>query len=222
MAVIFPRWTNHLPTVLAAVAPVAAVVVIGAIWYWFSPWFTDVGYQPEQPVAFSHRLHAGEMGMDCRYCHNTVERAAAAAVPPAATCMNCHKVVKADSDKLALVRDSAENGTAIRWARVHLLPDHAYFDHSAHMAAGVGCNQCHGRIDQMETVTQDQPLSMSWCLDCHRAPHDKLRPPDQVTNMDWDVTTADYTRKTDEDGWPMDASGTRSLHPPNHCSGCHR
>jgi len=224
VAVIFPRWTNHLPTVIAAVVPLALVAVVGAIWYWFSPWFTDVGYQPEQPVAFSHRLHAGEMGMDCRYCHNTVERAAQAAVPPAATCMNCHKVVKADSDKLALVRDSFENGTAIEWARVHLLPDHAYFDHSAHLAAGVGCNTCHGRIDQMEVVTQDQPLSMSWCLDCHRDPGPNLRPRDQVTNMAWDEDpdTADYTRKTDEQGHPMDVSGTRTLQPPNHCSGCHR
>ena len=222
MAVIFPRWTNHLPTVVAAVVPLAAVVVAAAIWYWFSPWFTDVGYQPDQPVAFSHRLHAGEMGMDCRYCHNTVERAATAAVPPAATCMNCHKVVKADSPLLEPLVASVGGGEPLAWARVHLFPDHAYFDHSVHLAAGVGCNQCHGRIDQMDRVTQDQPLSMSWCLDCHRDPAGKLRPVDQVTNMAWDVTTADYTRKADEEGAPMDVSGTRTLAPPNHCSGCHR
>lgn len=222
MAIIFPRWTNHLPTVVAAIVPLAAVAVTGAIWYWFSPWFTDVGYQPEQPVPFSHRLHAGEMGMDCRYCHNTVERSASAAVPPAATCMNCHKVVKADSDKLAKVRTAYEGGEALQWARVHLLPDHAYFDHSVHVAASVGCNQCHGRIDRMEKVTQEQPLSMSWCLDCHRDPAGKVRPRDQVTNMAWDAATTDYTRKTDEQGHPMDESGTRTLSPPNHCSGCHR
>jgi hypothetical protein len=222
VAVIFPRWTNILPTAVAVIVPIVGTVLVGAVWYWFSPWFTDVGYQPEQPVAFSHRLHAGEMGMDCRYCHNTVERAAHAAVPPAGTCMNCHKVIKTESPKLSLIRESYETGAAVDWVRVHMLPDYAYFNHSPHLAAGVGCNTCHGRIDQMDVVTQTQPLSMSWCLDCHRNPAENLRPVEEVTNMSWDTATAGYTRATDENGHPMDASGTRTLNPPDNCGGCHR
>lgn len=222
MAVIFPRWTNIMPTAVAVIVPVVGAVVVGVIWYWFSPMFTDVGYQPEQPVAFSHRLHAGEMGMDCRYCHNTVERAAMAAIPPTNTCMNCHKVVKADSEKLSLIRESHEGGEAVEWVRVHMLPDYAYFNHAPHLSAGVGCNTCHGQIDEMDVVTQDQPLSMSWCLDCHRDPGPNLRPPEEVTNMDWDTETADYTRQVDAEGHPMDASGTRTLVPPDNCGGCHR
>ena len=115
-----------------------------------------------------------------------------------------------------------EEGTAIEWVRVHMSPDYAYFNHAPHLSAGVGCNTCHGRIDQMEVVTQNQPLSMSWCLDCHRNPGPNLRPPEEVTNMSWDPATADYHRQTDDEGRPMDASGTRTLVPPNNCGGCHR
>jgi len=215
VAQLFPRWTNKLPLMLAAALPLGAAAVIAGVFYWFSPSYTDVGYQPEQPVPFSHKLHAGEMGMDCRYCHNTVEQAAHAAVPPTSTCMNCHAVVQADAPSLHPIRESYEEGTAVEWVRVHMLPDYAYFDHSVHVSAGVGCASCHGRIDQMEVVHQSQPLSMGWCIDCHREPEDNLRPRDEVTNMAWDVTTADYNPHEDP-------TRNRDVNPPLHCGGCHR
>lgn len=208
MAVIFPRWTNRVPLAVALVAPIVALGAIGAVWYWFSPWFTDVGYEPKQPVPFSHELHAGQLGMDCRYCHNTVERAGHAAIPPTATCYGCHSVIKAESRVLEPIRRSAVTGEPVYepdpndptkpvawgWVKVHLLPDYSYFDHSVHVSAGVGCADCHGRIDQMEIVKQVEPLSMGWCLDCHREPEPNLRPRDQVTNMSYEVSGGwDYT-----------------------------
>ncbi len=217
MPAIFPRWPNKIPLALGVLGPLALAGLVGGIWYYFSPKFTDVGYRPRQPVPFSHKLHAGDMGMDCRYCHNTVERAAVAAVPPAQTCMNCHSQVKTESPRLKLVRDSYTTGEPIPWVRVHQLPDYAYFDHRPHLAGGVGCSSCHGRIDQMTIVEMDQPLSMGWCLDCHRDPEPNLRPLDQITNMAWDIET---------DGKAYDAAKdpnrTRQVQPPEHCSGCHR
>jgi hypothetical protein len=212
---IFPRWTNNVPIVVGLLAPLAGAGLIFAIWYWFSPWYTDAGYRPEQPVAYSHKLHAGDLGIDCRYCHNTVERGAMAAIPPTATCMNCHDLVKTESARLDLVRQSAATGEAIPWVRVHQLPDYAFFNHSAHVAAGVGCATCHGRIDQMVVVEMKSSLSMGWCLDCHRDPKPNLRPLDQVTNMAWDPESTPY----DPD---RDPNRRRKLSPPTHCSGCHR
>jgi len=214
VAVIFPRWTNRIPYVLTAVIPLGLVAVVAGAWWFGSPEYTDVGHAPVQPVLFSHKLHAGELGMDCRYCHNTVEQAARAAVPPTATCMNCHGNVRQDSPRLAVVRESAASGRPIEWVRVHMLPDYAYFDHSVHLAAGVGCTSCHGRVDQMRTVRQERPLSMSWCLDCHRSPGANIRPAGvPVTQMDW-VAPAGHDRRTAPNG--------REVNPPVHCSGCHR
>lgn len=224
MAVIFPKWTNRVPILIALGTPVALAGVIFAVWYWFSPSYTDVGYQPNQPVPFSHALHAGELGLDCRYCHNTVEDAAHAAVPPTQTCMNCHTQVRggdrdvSDPDsysaRLQPVADSWESDEPIEWVRVHMLPDYAYFPHDAHLAAGVGCSSCHGRIDRMDVVTQAEPLSMGWCLDCHRNPEPHLRPADQVTNMEWDIEDHNYDPSADPER-------TRDVNPPQHCSGCH-
>ncbi len=215
MAVIFPRWTNRLPTILAVGTVIGLAFVVFGVWYWFSPRFTDVGYEPVQPVPFSHALHAGQLGLDCRYCHNTVEREAHAAVPPAATCMNCHRSVRTNSPKLAPVRLAYADEAPLEWKRVHLLPDYAYFDHSVHVAAGVGCASCHGRVDRMTEVMQVQALSMSWCLDCHRNPKPNLRPLDKITDMAYDPVAAGY----DPD---HDPQRTRSVEPPLHCSGCHR
>jgi hypothetical protein len=212
---IFPRWTNNVPIAIGLLAPLLGAGLIFAVWYWFSPMYTDVGYRPEQPVPYSHKLHAGELGVDCRYCHNTVEKAAHAAIPPAATCMNCHDLVKTESKRLELVRNSDKTGEAIPWVRVHQLPDYVFFNHSSHVAQGVGCATCHGRVDQMVTVEMKSPLSMGWCLDCHRDPKPALRPLDQVTNMAWDASTMQY----DAD---RDANRKRKVNPPTHCSGCHR
>ncbi len=187
--------------------------------YYFSPWNTQVGYAPIQPVPFSHRLHAGELGMDCRYCHANVERSYEAMIPSTQTCMGCHAVVRSDSAALAPVRESWESGDPVHWVRVHNVPDHVYFDHSAHLSAGVGCVSCHGRIDTMEVVRQDQPLSMAWCLDCHRAPEENLRPVSEITNMAWErpegVTAEAFAASLVEDG-------QRYVLPPENCGGCHR
>ena len=218
MAVIFPPFANRVPALIAVIAGLGGLSAAGGVTYYFSPEFTDVGYRPEQPVEFSHKLHAGDLGLDCRYCHNTVEEAAHAAVPPTATCMNCHKYVKTDSEKLALVRESYEEDKPIPWVRVHMLPDFAYFDHSIHVAAGVGCASCHGRIDQMDVVRQVEPLSMGWCLDCHRNPEPNLRPKgrDLVTKMDY---------IPGHEAWcdpANDPDRGCEVIPPEHCSGCHR
>lgn len=213
VAVIFPRWTNLLPLAGAVGGAAAApVALLGLYFFVYSPEWTDVGYQPEQPVPFSHQLHAGELGMDCRYCHYTVERSDFAAVPPAGSCMNCHAVVRKDSRVLEPVRRSAETGEAIPWKRVHLLPDYVFFSHGAHVAAGVGCESCHGRVDRMPEVHQDKPLSMLWCLDCHRDPEPNLRPVSAVTAMGW----------TAPDGGADTGVRDRQPEPPLHCSGCHR
>ena len=215
MAQIFSQSTDKILKGGGLVAPLGLVVVIASINYWASPAFTDAGYQPEQPVEFSHKLHAGELGMDCRYCHNTVERGASAAVPPTQTCMNCHSFVKLESEKLAVVRNSWEEELPIPWTRVHMLPDYSYFDHSIHLSVGVGCATCHGRIDEMEEVKQHAPLSMGRCLDCHRNPEPNLRPVSEITNMGYDPAVAGYDPTTDP-------TRTRELEPPLHCSGCHR
>jgi hypothetical protein len=205
---IFPRSLNRLPAIVAVVVALAGGLVTALVWYYFSPLNTQVGYQPSQPVPYSHLLHAGQMGMDCRYCHANIERAAHAMIPPTQTCMNCHSLVRTTSARLAPVRESWESGQAIEWVKVHRLPDHAYFDHSVHLSAGVGCVECHGRIDRMEVVRQSQPLSMSWCLDCHRNPTPHIRPIDQITNMDPSLSGT--------------APPPRTLNPPQTCSGCHR
>jgi formate-dependent nitrite reductase cytochrome c552 subunit len=194
------------------------VVAILAVWYWFSPWYTDVGYMPEQPVAYSHKLHAGEMGIDCRYCHNTVEHSARAAVPPTATCMNCHELIKSDSPKLSLVRSAHAADTPLPWVRVHQLPDYAYFNHGVHLAAGVGCVSCHGRVDEMVEVRLATPLSMAWCLDCHDDPVPHLRPQDKLTDLAWDPAAEGYDPFKDPDR----IRPVEELRPPTHCSGCHR
>ena len=215
MAQILPPWTNKIPLYAAVSGLAATVLAVGGVWYFFSPWYTDVGYRPIQPVPYSHKLHAGDLGIDCRYCHASVEVSPVANVPPTAVCMNCHKTVKRDSPLLQPVRDSASTGRPMQWVRVHKLPDYAYFSHQVHVAAGVGCVSCHGRIDEMEVVTQMQPLSMSWCLDCHRNPGPNLRPVSEVTNMKW-------TPPRDRAGLAAKLQAERPVNPPVTCSGCHR
>ena len=207
---LFPRSLNHLPLAMAVGAGGLGAFVTVFAWYYFSPKNLQVGYAPKQPIPYSHKLHVGELGIDCRYCHANVERSPEAMIPPTQTCMGCHAVVKPDSPQLAALHDSWKSGKPIPWIRVHELPDHAYFDHSAHLPAGVGCVTCHGRIDQMEVVRLDAPLAMSWCLDCHRDPAPRLRPESEVTNMSW---------KPDEASQELAAHGVR---PPEHCTGCHR
>ncbi len=176
-----------------------------------------VGYSPVQPIEFSHKLHAGDLGLDCRFCHFTVEQSAFAALPPTEICMKCHSKVRTDSIKLLPVRATYAENQPISWVRVHKLADYVYFDHSVHVAGGVGCSTCHGRVNQMQRVEQVQSLSMGWCIDCHRNPAPFLRSPADVTRMNWKPAALFPGMQV--------ASPTfsgRRIEPPTHCSGCHR
>jgi hypothetical protein len=203
--------------VLAVVLLVVPVYVVGLVSFGASPKTTDVGYAPAQPVPYSHALHAGELGMDCRYCHWTVTESAYAAIPPTEVCMNCHTNIYNASAKLAPVIESHKTGKPIEWIRVHDLPDFAYFNHSAHVERGVSCISCHGDVRTMEVVRQVEPLSMGWCLECHRNPEPHLRDPDQVFDMDW----------SPPEGQTAEAYGARirdqlNINPSTDCSTCHR
>jgi hypothetical protein len=215
---IFPQWTNHILPVLgvsAVAVPLYATLVVA---YGFSPKTTDAGYQPLQPVPYSHALHAGTLGIDCRYCHNTVETAAKAAIPPTQTCMNCHTQIHRDSPNLEAVRVSYDTGLSVPWTRVHDLPDFAYFDHSAHVTRGVSCVECHGRVDKMDVVYQQEPLSMGWCLNCHRDPVKQVRDPKLVTQLDWALDWSEERREQEGARWVQ----TNDLTPSQDCSVCHR
>ncbi len=212
---VFPRWTNLLRPLLAVTLVAAPVYVVILVWLGGSPRTQDVGYQPVQPVPYSHALHAGDLGIDCRYCHNTVEVAAKAALPPTQTCMNCHAKIRTTSPKLTAVRESYATGMPIPWVRVHDLADFVYFNHSAHVRRGVGCVSCHGRVDKMEAVTQVEPLSMGWCLDCHRNPDRNLRPPEMVTRMDW-------VAPEDPATYGRGLRQANGIEPPTDCWTCHR
>ena len=214
MAQIFPRKANRLPVLTLVGALVGGVVLIFLIWYYFSPEYTDVGYSPEQPVDYSHQLHAGELGMDCRYCHNFVEMSAHANIPPTQTCMNCHSQIATESLELLPVRESWATGDPIEWVNVHHIPDYAHFTHAVHVENGIGCETCHGRIDQMEVVRQVEPLSMGWCLDCHREPELYLRPEDQITTMGY-IQPADFVERN------LERIRAEEIQPPTNCSACH-
>jgi hypothetical protein len=212
---VFPKWTNVLRPALAVVLVVVPAYLVVLLAYGGSPRTTNVGYRPVQPVPYSHALHAGQLGIDCRYCHNTVEVAAHAAVPPTQTCMNCHAKIRTTSPKLLPVRESYATGLPIPWVRVHDLPDYVYFNHSAHVRRGVGCVECHGRVDTMEVVTQVHRLSMGWCLDCHRHPEPHLRPPEMVTKMDW-------VAPEDPETYGRQLRLANNINPPTQCWTCHR
>jgi hypothetical protein len=186
MAQIFHRSANTL----ARVTIFGAVFIAGFVLWLIggivrSPYFTNQGVHREQPVPFSHQHHVAGLGLDCRYCHTSVETSAFAGIPPTSTCMNCHSQVWTNAEMLEPVRASMANGKPIIWSRVHRLPDFVHFNHSIHVAKGIGCASCHGRIDTMNLVYQASPLTMSWCLDCHRAPEKHIRPRDQVFNMNY-------------------------------------
>ncbi|HPF15046.1 MAG: cytochrome c3 family protein [Planctomycetes bacterium] len=207
----FPRWVNRIRLLLPPMFVMGGLYAVGLVNFGASPDSLVVGYAPKQPIPYSHRLHAGELGIDCRYCHQNVDKSAHASLPASATCMNCHTKIRSESPKLALLRETFAADQPIPWVKVHDLPDYVYFDHSAHVTKGIGCVECHGRVDQMEVVTVVKKLSMGWCLDCHRNPQPALRPVDQVTNMAW----------TPPEGG-VDPALLRTVHPKTNCSTCHR
>lgn len=212
---IFPKWADPVGRIVTAAAGLGALYFLAMAIGIAHPTTQRVGYAPTQPLPFSHAMHVGQLGLDCRYCHNTVEQGKHSSIPPTQTCINCHAKIKVDSPKLEAMRDSYETGMSIDWVRVHDLPDFVYFNHSAHIARGIGCVSCHGRIDKMETVTQAQPLTMGWCLDCHRAPEQHLRPLDKITDLAWEPEEGQETlgKKL------LEEYQIRNL---TDCSTCHR
>lgn len=180
-----------------------------------SPYVTREGVTFEQPVPFSHDHHVAAMGIHCKYCHTTVETSSFAGVPSTATCMNCHKLVWDDSPMLEPVRSSFRTGEPLEWTRIHDLPDFVYFDHSIHVAKGVGCETCHGRVDAMPLMFQSASLQMEWCLDCHRNPERYVRPREEVYTMGWEPPE------------PQEVLGARLMEEydiarRDSCSVCHR
>ena len=225
---LFPRWVNPFLGVfgLALVGGAVYAAAMGGLVT--DPETLNVGYKPRQPVPFSHSLHAGQLKMDCRYCHNTVFDAAHAAVPPTATCINCHSpanedgvtalsAVHAESPALAPIRESWETGRSVAWKRVHNLPEFVYFNHSAHVNSGVSCKVCHGRIDQMDVVYQHEQLSMAWCITCHRNPDPHLRPTEHVTDLEWEPPD-DW----DQEAFAAEFRDEKNIDPKVHCAVCHR
>jgi hypothetical protein len=182
-----------------------------------SEYVTDQSITLDQPIPFSHQHHVGGLGLDCRYCHAGVETSAVAGVPPTHTCMTCHSQLYAQTAMLAPVRASLADGQPIHWSKVNKLPDYVYFDHSIHIAKGVGCSTCHGAVDHMPLMRQAAPLTMGWCLDCHRDPVPNLRPAAAVFDPDW-TAPADQA----EQGRILLAHNQIDVDHLTDCSVCHR
>lgn len=210
----FPKWSNKVPAIVLFVLISLISFIVFVFWYWFSPKNLNVGYEPEQPIHYSHRLHAGELGIDCRYCHTQVDSGAHSNIPATQTCMNCHSVIQKDSPEILKLRESYANNEPVEWEKVHQLPDYVYFNHSRHVNSGVSCVSCHGRVDQMEVVRQEKPLSMSWCLDCHRDPAPNLRPKDKVTDLSWEPNG-------DPEMLGRKLQEHYKIYPKDTCSTCH-
>jgi hypothetical protein len=200
---------------------IAALVLIcaGAL-----AWRASVAPRParlepvQQPIPFSHKHHAGDDGIDCRFCHSSVETSAFAGIPPLSTCMNCHSQLFTDAPVLALLRNAFARGSGLAWQRVHPLPDFVYFDHSIHVAKGVGCNTCHGRVDEMPLTQRTAPLEMQWCLECHRHPESYLRPQQDIFDMGWEAPP-------DQDKRGRELRASYQIHSTDvltACSTCHR
>jgi Cytochrome c7 and related cytochrome c len=219
MARVFHRSTNTLARVsifgfvflLAGVSWIT--ITIGR-----SAYLTNIGVAQSQPVPFSHQHHVSGLGIDCRYCHTTVEKSSFAGMPPTSICMNCHSQIWSDSQMLESVRASFRTGQPLVWTRIHNLPGFAYFDHSIHISKGVGCSTCHGRVDQMPLTFAANAMYMEWCLDCHRNVAQYVRPRDQVFNMNWQAPPDQIAL-----GQKLISEyQIKDVHSLTACSTCHR
>jgi hypothetical protein len=212
----FSKNTNTLArfSLLAIVTIIIVVAWAGAMIV-RSPYETMQEVPREQPVPFSHEHHVGGLGIDCRYCHTTVEYSSFANIPPTKVCMNCHSQMWAVSPELEPVRESYRTGRSIAWTRVHDLPEFVYFNHSIHISKGVGCSSCHGRVDKMPLMWQAKPLTMEWCLDCHRHPERQVRPRDKVFDMA-------YTPPPDQIALGHRLMKQYHIQSLTSCSTCHR
>lgn len=219
MAQIFHRGANNVAK--ASFVIVALLAGVAFVFYSElarSSYLTGRYLEKQQPVQFSHKHHVGDDGIDCRYCHTSVETSYSAGIPPTETCMNCHNQLYADQEYLEPIRASYRENKPIEWARVHDLPGYAYFNHSIHIAKGVGCSTCHGQIDEMPAVYQENTLQMEWCLSCHREPEKYVRPKDKIYDMDW----KDSNLTADERQTLKEEYKLRSEAMLTSCSTCHR
>ncbi|HEX2569066.1 MAG TPA: cytochrome c3 family protein [Polyangia bacterium] len=216
MATLFPRWSDTaFRLALVGLVLLGVGGVVGLFLYVRTPDNLNRYFPVDQPVPFDHRHHVQDDGIDCRYCHDTVTHSAFAGIPSTAVCMGCHNQVWPRSPVLEPVRRSYFTGLPLPWNRVHDLPDFVYFNHAIHVNKGVGCVTCHGRVDEMALVYQVAPLTMGWCLDCHRAPEAHLRPRTEITSMTWQPSgdAKALGRQLAEE------YGVRHL---THCTACHR
>jgi len=232
MAQIFDRSANALARaslVLTGLIVIALGVTLDQLQG--SPWVTKQGQRAEQPVPFSHKHHVMGLGLQCQYCHTSVEKSSYAGIPPTKTCMNCHAQIWTNAQLLEPVRESYKSGKSLVWTRVNDLPDFVYFNHSIHINKGVGCNTCHGPVDRMPLMYSQASLQMEWCLDCHRAPEKYLRPRDQVFNMRYQEPSGDRPVEVDGKEYTDQLSlGTdlvqkyklRTVTDITSCSTCHR
>ncbi len=197
------------------------LAAVGALLYVFvrSPYVTEAGVVRVQPVPFSHKHHIGDDGIDCRYCHISVEDSSFAGIPSTKICMNCHSQLWADSPMLQPVRESYETGQPLQWTRVHDLPDYVYFDHSIHIHKGISCVRCHGQVDEMPLMWREHTLLMEWCLDCHRRPEENLRPREEVFNMDWQAASGDEEAEKFD---PRQLAIDYHVQSKMNCTTCHR
>ena len=218
MAQLFQPSADTIAKVALSCLVLIPAVLIGlALALAHSPYTTDQKIVLTQPVPFSHEHHAAQLGLDCRYCHTGVERSAYAGLPPTETCMTCHSQIWTNAAMLAPVRDSFAKAQPIHWQKVHRLPDYVYFDHSVHVAKGVGCTTCHGPVGAMPLMYQAAPLTMAWCLDCHRSPAKNLRPESDIFLLDWAPPADQETR-----GHELLASYGIDVAHLIDCSVCHR
>jgi hypothetical protein len=210
---LFPQWTNTVARITVAVLLVTPAAALGLLWWWVrTPATTNQFVQVAQPIQFDHRHHSQEEGIGCLYCHSAAETSAEAGIPTVTICVGCHGQVWNKSPRLEPVREAFFTGLPIPWVKVHVLPDFVYFDHSIHLAKGVGCVSCHGRVDQMATVYQAAPLTMQWCLECHRDPAPALRPKSELTTMRFEV----------EGQSGLELALAYDVHPRDSCDACHR
>lgn len=235
MPQIFHRSTNTI----SRFSIILALVVASVLLFYFelmqrSPYYSWRGVAREQPVPFSHQHHVAGLGIDCRYCHTSVENSNFAGIPPTKTCMNCHAEIWTNAPMLEPVRESFRTGRSLVWTRVNAVPDFVYFDHSIHISKGVGCNTCHGQVNRMPLMLAQSDMRMEWCLECHRAPEKYLRPKDNenVFNMDYEPPSHDHTVTVDGKAFnDQIALGTylkskynvRTVYDiASSCSTCHR
>jgi hypothetical protein len=222
MSDVFPKWTNKLPVRVIVGAILAGVGATAGLTYYFTPKYTRVGYQPVQPVAFSHAIHVNQLGLDCRYCHTHVDKSWYSNVPSTSTCMNCHsQVLKADP-RLELVRRSHENGTSIPWVQIHKTPDYVYFNHAVHVNRGISCVKCHGQVNEMDEVYHAKPFSMAFCLECHRNPAEHIRPADKVTDLTWQWSHDPELNEQLQKQKGRELVHSWKVMASENCSACHR